>query len=463
MPVETTMRKAFRVPGCAAMAAAVAAAIVAGPAAEAPHIYAVTGARIVTAAGEPIAKGTIVIRNGVIDAVGADVRPPASATVIDGAGLTVYPGLIDMGNSTAVESPAAGPRPTFRSIEEAERHKRTRIFRPDFAAADHLRADSSGLSRLASAGITSVLATPAGSVVKGRSALVNVTGPDDEPQIGDVGDYRRGLQVVRTPVALHVEFPSAIPGDGYPVSLMGGIAFLRQSFLDAQHRRLVAERYERVKTADGRPSYDPALEALLPALAGRLPVAFAADESREILRALDMAAEFGLTPIITGAREADRVAADLATRQASVIYSLDFPTRSRSLAPGAEEPLRVLRTRANAPRVPAALAKAGVPFAFASAGLREPGDFVRNAARAVREGLGREAAIRALTIDAARMAGAGERLGTLQTGRIANVIVTDGDLFDDKTRIRHVFVDGRSVPLEERQPDERGEGGRGGT
>jgi imidazolonepropionase-like amidohydrolase len=457
------MRKAFRIRGCAAMAAAAAAAIVAGPAAEAPHSYAVAGARIVTAAGEPIAKGTIVIRNGVIDAVGADVRPPASATVIDGKGLTVYPGLIDMGNSTAVESPAAGPQPTFRSIEEAERHKRTRIFRPGFAAADHLRTESSGLSRLASAGITSVLATPAGSVVKGRSALVNVTGPDDEPQIGEVGDYRRGLQVIRTPVALHVEFPATIPGDGYPVSLMGGVAFLRQSFLDAQHRRLVAERYERVKSADGRPAYDPELEDLLPALAGRLPVAFAADESREILRALDMAAEFGLTPIITGAREADRVAADLGTRNASVIYSLNFPTRSRSLAPGAEEPLRVLRARANAPRVPAALAKAGVPFAFASAGLREPGDFVRNAARAVREGLGRDAAIRALTIDAARMAGAGERLGTLQTGRIANVIVTDGDLFDDKTRIRHVFVDGRSVPLEERLPDERSEGGRGGT
>jgi imidazolonepropionase-like amidohydrolase len=104
-----------------------------------------------------------------------------------------------------------------------------------------------------------------------------------------------------------------------------------------------------------------------------------------------------------------------------------------------------------------------VTFAFASAGLREQRDFVRNAARAVKEGLAPDAAVRALTLDAARIAGAGARVGSLEHGKIANVIVTDGDLFEEKTRIRHVFVDGRAVDIEERLPEGRRGAGRGGN
>jgi imidazolonepropionase-like amidohydrolase len=442
---------------------AAALALLPGTAAEAPHVYAIRGARIVTAAGAPIPSGTIVIRNGVIEAVGADAQAPEAAVIIDGAGLTVYPGLIDMGTSAGLDIPAAAQAQEARTTEDVERAKRARLFRPDVLAANHVRADAPDLARLAAIGITSVLATPTGQVVKGQSALVNVAGPVDEPQIGNVGDYRRGLQIVRSPVALHVELPNSISGDGYPASLLGAIAFLRQSFLDAQYQQLATERYERGKTGGGpRPGYDPALDALLPALAGKVPVAFQADLSREILRALDMAQEFKLDPVITGAREADQVAADLKARNARVIYSLNFPVRPRTLAPDADEPVRELRLRASAPRVPGALAKAGVTFAFASAGIREQRDFLENAARAVREGLPAEAAIRALTIDAARIAGAAERVGSLEKGKIANVIVTDGELFEEETRVRHVFVDGRPANIDEPQREGRRSGGRGG-
>ena len=429
--------------------------------ADAPHIYAIKGAKLVTAVGAPIPSGTLVIRNGVIEAVGADVQPPASAMIIEGAGLTVYPGLIDMGHAAGLETPAA-PAGETRTTEDAERAKRARIFRPDLIAASQVRADAPELTRLAWSGITAVLATPPGVVVKGQSALINVVGPVDEPQIGTVGDYRRGLQIVRTPVALHIEFPTSVTGDGYPASLLGAISFVRQSFLDAQYQQLAGQRYERARTAAGRPNYDPALDALLPALAGRLPVAFEADRAREIERALDMAEEFKLDPIITSAREADQVVANLRARGARVIYSLNFPTRPRTLAPDADEPIRELRTRANAPRVPAALARAGVAFAFASDGVREQRDFLRNAAKAVKEGLSPEAAVRALTIDAAKIAGAGDRLGSLEKGKIANVIVTDGDLFDEKTRMRYVFVDGRWITIEEPPAEGRRGGGRSG-
>lgn len=440
--------------------AAVGVAVTIVSRAETPHVYAIRGAKIVTAAGAPIPAGTLVIRNGLIEAVGAAIQPPPEAVVIEANGLTVYPGLIDMGSTIAVDTPASQPEPqNLRTTAESERWKRGVIFHPEHNAADQLRADSPELSRLASLGVTSVLALPAGAVVKGRSALVNVAAPADEPQIGSVGDHRRGLQVVKTPVALHIDFGSGGRGGAYPASLMGVIAFVRQSFLDAQHQRLAEQRYERLKTGVTRPAYDPSLGALQPVLEGRVPVAFEADAAREILRALRMAEDFKLDTVITGAREADQVAADLKSRSARVIYGLDFPTRSRTLAPDADEPVQTLRTRAQAPKVPAALAKAGILFAFSSAGLRESRDFVRNAARAVKEGLPAEAALRALTIDAATIAGAADRLGSLEKGKIANVVVVEGDLFEEKMKVKHVFVDGRPIPVDDAEPQPRGRGG----
>jgi hypothetical protein len=443
-----------------ATVALIATGFVAVPNADAPYMYAIRGARIVTAVGPSIANGTVIIKNGLIDAVGADVAVPPAAVVIEANGLNVYPGLIDMGNGTGLDVPTNQQRPEgLRTLEEVERWKRTQIFRPELLAADRLRADSTELARLASFGITSVLASPPGSLVRGQSALVNVVGPIDEPQIGNVGDYRKGLQIVRSPVLLHVDFGGAVAGDGYPASLLGAIAFVRQSFLDAQYQQLAGQRYERLKAEGmGRPGVDPSLDALLPALGGKLPVAFEADLAREILRALDMAQEFKLDPVITSGREADQVATEIKARNARVIYSLNFPTRSRLLPPNGDEPLRELRTRAQAPKVPAALDKAGVPFAFASAGLREQRDFLRNAARAVKEGLSADAAVRALTIGAARIAGAADRVGSIERGKIANVIVTDGDLFDEKMRLRHVFVDGRSVTIEEPQSEQQRRG-----
>jgi imidazolonepropionase-like amidohydrolase len=436
------------------------------PSADAPHVYAIQNARLVTATGTPGATGTIVLRNGLIDAVGTAITVPSDATVIDGTNMTVYPGLIDMGNSAGIDAaPPAAPT-TFRTLEDAERWKRGVILRPELEAARVLRPDAPELARLAAAGVTTVLATPTAGLFKGQSALVNVSAPVDEPQIGAVADPRKGLQVVRTPVALHVSLAlggGGRGGGGYPVSLLGSIAFVRQSFLDAQHQQLEKQRYEKAKAAGvTRPSYDPSLDAIQPALARTLPVAFQADLAREILRSLNMAKSFNLDPVITGAREADQVIADLKAQNARVIYNLDYPTRPRTLPPDADESARELRARAQAPRTPGALDKGGILFAFSSGNLQQPRDFVRNAARAVKEGLAPDAAVRALTINAARIAGAGDRLGSLEKGKIANVIVTDGDLFEERTRVVHVFVDGRKVEPEAPAPTGGRGRGRGG-
>jgi imidazolonepropionase-like amidohydrolase len=416
--------------------------------ADTPNVYAIRGARIVTAAGAPIESGTIVIRRGTIDAVGASIQVPADAAVIDGAGMTVYPGLIDLGNTRASDQAIPATPQNFRTSAELERWKRTQILKPQTRAAETVRVDDAELTRMAAAGITSVLALPGGDVITGQSALVNVAAPPDEPQIGNIVDQRRGLIVVKTPVAMHVSFPNQprAGGNAYPNSLMGVIAFVRQAFLDAQHYGEVTRGADRSAKA-GLPD-DPALEALQPAVDGKVPVAFEANQAREILRALKLAKELKLQPIVTGGREAAEVAADLKSQNVRVVYSLNLPQRPRNLAPDADETFETLKVRADAPKVPGELAKAGVTFAFESAGLADPKDFVKNAGKAVKAGLAEDAAIRALTISAATMAGVGDRLGSIEKGKVANLIVTDGNLFDEKTTVKRVFVEGRSVSLD---------------
>ena len=431
--------------------------------AEAPRAYAIKGARIVTVSGAPIQSGTIVLRNGLIEAVGADTQPPADAVVLDGAGMTVYPGLIDMGTAagTDIQVNLAQVQQGVRTMDDAMRAKRTAILRPHVMAAEHVRLDAPDLSRLAGGGVTSVLATPPGILIKGQSALVNVTTPQFEPIVGAVAEPRAGLSVVRSPVALHIEL-QRVGGQGFPAALLGAIAFVRQSFIDAQYQQMLEERYQKNVAGIARPSFDPALEGMQPALAGQLPVAFDAGLQREIVRALDMAKEFKLSPIIVGGIEASLAVEELKAANAKVLFSVNYPTRSRALPPDADEAVREMRLRANAPKTPAALARAGVPFAFTGAGLTSAADFVRNVGRAVREGLPEDAALRALTLDAAKIAGAGDRVGSLEKGKIANVIVTSGDLFNESTRIRHVFVDGQLVNVEPEPTGGRGGRGRGG-
>jgi imidazolonepropionase-like amidohydrolase len=442
--------------------------------ADTPNVYAIRGARIVTAAGAPLDVGTIVMRNGVIEAVGAAVAIPSDAEVIDGTGLTVYPGLIDLGNTKAAEQPAPQQPQNMRTSADLERWKRGQILKPQARAADAVRVDDADLTKLASAGITSVLALPSGDVISGQSALVNVVAPPDEPQIGNIVEPRRGLVVVKAPVALHVSFPNQprAGGNAYPQSLMGVIAFVRQAFLDAQHygvaRGLQSDRGIPSASKDERAALqtvpdDPALEAMQPAIDRKVPVAFEANQAREILRVLKLAKELKVEPIVTGGRGSKDVAADLKSQNVRVIYSLNYPIRPKTLAPDADEPLQALRDRADAPKAPGELAKAGITFAFESAGLADPKDFLKNAAKAVKAGLAEDAAIRALTLNAATIAGVADRLGSIEKGKTANLVVTDGNLFEEKTKITRVFVEGRSVALDAAPATPGGRGrGRGG-
>jgi hypothetical protein len=459
--------KSLFVQGAAVLAATLTFTLTGGAAPQG-LTYAVRGAKIVTVSGDTIPNGTVLIRDGVIQAVGATVTIPADAIVTDGTGLTVYPGFIDMASSAPLEAtaPAAaapggragggggrggggGDEGTFTSREEAERAKRAAILRPDYQAAQNLIESSDGLSAMAQAGITSVLAVPSQGIFKGQSALVNTVYPADDPQISTIADYRRGLAVVKAPVAQHVNVGGRGGGTGYPNSLLGTIAFTRQGFLDAQWQRDATAIYEKTGGRGPRPLVEPSLDALKPALAKEMPTAFDASAAREIDRALIMANDFGLDPIIVGGSEAAKRIAELQKAKARVILSVSFQGAAagggRGGGGGGQTAMQAL---ADAPKTAARLAEANIPFAFTGGGVLAPSAFLANVTRTVKDGgLPPATALRALTLDAARVAGAADRLGSIEQGKIANIVVMEGEMFEANSRVRYVFIDGRPVEI----------------
>ncbi len=411
--------------------------------------YAITGARIVPVSGPTIERGSIVIRNGLIVAVGAQVSAPTDARVIDGTGLTVYPGLIDANTTLGMPQPSPSPSSRAGASGAATAPQQSVAFsspnstqppglQPEVLAVDLIQPAATQIETARNVGITAALTAPRDGIFIGQSAFINLAG--ETPQ----------QMIVRSPVALHIGFTPFRSGI-YPASLMGVFSALRQMFLDAQRLREANQIYERSPKGLRRPEQDKSLTALYAALAREMPVVMHVNTEREIRRALDLAQEFNLRPIISGGAESWKVTDRL--RDVPVLLSLNFPRRtSVQVAEADPDPIRVLRERAGAPKTAGRLATARIRFAFQSGAMTNISDYLQNARLAVENGLARDEALRALTINAAEFLGVADRLGSIEVGKIANLTVTRGDLFDRSARIAHVFIDGRPIDLKPAAP-----------
>lgn len=407
--------------------------------------YAITGARIVTVSGPVIERGTIIIRNGLIQSVGANVSAPADARLIDGTGLTVYPGLIDAYTSLGIQQPAApptrggagaAPSPTPQPTQFTSPNPTQPVgLQPEIEAVDFVRPGGAEIEAARNAGITAALTSPRQGIFMGKSALINLAGTTTTEM------------TLRAPVAMHIGFTPLGRGV-YPASLLGVFSALRQMLLDAERLRIATLVYEKNPRGLRRPEQDRSLVALFPVLAREMPVVMFANTEREILRAVELAEEFNLRLIIAGGAESWKVADRLRERGVPVLLSLNFPRRTTmQVAEADPEPLRILRARVDAPKAAARLAQAGVRFAFQSGAMTNMADFLSNAAKAVEQGLPREEAVRAMTLRPAEIFGVADRLGTIEAGKIANLTITRGDIFDRNARITHLFIDGRPVDL----------------
>ena len=217
----------------------------------APEVYAITNARIVTVAGPTIDKGTVVVRDGIISGVGANVQPPADARIIDGAGLTVYPGLIDANSSLGLVAPppaanggrggrggGRGAAPTQQGAPAGAPNSLHPVgLQPELAVIDILHPDAEALAGPQSAGITTALTAPSTGIFRGLSAVIDLAG--ETPQ----------AMIVKAPIAEHIGF-TPLRGGGYPGSLLGVFSSLRQMLLDAQHYALEQAAYAKNPRGD---------------------------------------------------------------------------------------------------------------------------------------------------------------------------------------------------------------------
>jgi len=422
--------------------------------------WALTNARIETVTKGVIERGTIVVRDGLIQAVGADVAPPADARVLDLNGRTVYPGLIDLISNLGL---AAAPAPTAGrgggGGTPAAEGAPTGL-EADRMVADEIKAAVGDIRNLRDGGITAVLVAPARGAFRGFSALVPLR------------DSLTARAIIRSPVAENLGF-EGVQGR-YPGTLLGVIAYERQAFYDAKRQALLLDRYRANPLGMRRPAYDGALAALIPVVKGELPAFFFAKSENEIRRAVRIGREFGLKLTIVGATEAFRATDALKAAGQPVVVSVDFPKPTEVTgwqyrwterhAPGdsaAADSAARPAIEGNA----AALNSAGIRFALSSGGSLRPSEFLGNVRKAIAAGLPRDVALQALTIRPAEIAGVGEQLGSIEPGKIANFVVTEGDLLGDSAKVRAVFVDGEryEVVAPPAAPAGRGRGAEAGA
>lgn len=427
---------------------ALAAALGAPSAAPAPA-YAIRNATIVLAPFFTLEKGTVVVRDGLIADIGPDVEPPRDAEVLDGTGLFVYAGFIDarttLGLPDTKRPPEArraaeGDKPDFTreapaSMEQANR----KGLRPELDAAQIVHISEPEIRKAHAGGFTVAVVAAADEYLSGRAAAITLSAAP------------RRNALLRADTGLHASFRSY--GDGYPTTVIGIMAHVRQVFLDAVHYRKVWEAY---RPGRPRPAVDPTLEALQPLLRGEVRLFFEADRETEIHRALDLASEFGLKLVLVGGAFAGNVAPILRERDVPVVLSLKLPAEEKP-DPGDPEKLCRELERLRNERIDAArrLHEAGVPFCFSTAGLASPADALAAIRKRIERGLPAEAALAALTTSPARLLGLAATHGTIARGKAANLTVLTAPLGDPKAAVRYLFADGRKFELEGKPPAQK--------
>jgi hypothetical protein len=405
-------------------------------AAEVPSAIAIRNAKIVTVGGPVINRGTVVMRNGLIEAVGENVTIPADAWVEEGEGLTVYPGLMDALSTVGLPAaaPAAatgragaaapGPATTTPPAPRARGPEDRPSTQSWLRAADQVSASDRRIETLRSSGFTSAVVFPSRGIFAGQGAIVAL------------GGERAAQMVIASPAGQYLPLQTGGFSGGFPSASFGVIAYIRQLYLDLEHYQQAKAMYNQDPKGMPRPPYDRALEGLMESPRILLP----AVRSRELIRMRDFGNDLKQPYVLYGAHEGYKVAEQL--KGASVLVNLKWPERARDGDPDEYQEFEELERREKAPSTPAALAKAGVKFAFYTDGQDRLRDVARQLKKAIDAGLTMDQAIRAFTLSPAEIFGVADRLGSVEKGKIANLVVTKGDLFQERPAVQMVFIDG---------------------
>ena len=429
------------------------------------RLFAVKNAKIITAPGQTLENGHILVRAGRITAVGANVEIPGDAEIIDGQGLTVYPGFIDAAATVFLDE-SKPPVVEGRSIEVSKyalagmRTDDHSGLTPDYAAAAHLKMTPNELDKYRQAGFVAVQILPNGRIASGQGTIVNLASLPPREVILSANSF----------ATLHL---TERRSSDYPKTKMGAFAHLRQTFLDAERHSKQLRLFHTGDSKIDRPAVDPVLETFTAIRNGNLPTIFLASSRDDIDRALSFAAEHQLRILIWGGDEAYRSTDKLKRTETDLILHVDFgdepkvdpPKPGDNPYPDIPDPQRVREHKLTEwKRRVAGLAelhRAGVRFAVSSRDGKTPGDVLKSIRQAIANGLDRDAALAALTTDAAKILGLEKELGTITVGRPAYFVVTTGPFENEQTKIRYSIINGNryeynkdTKPVEPAKPGE---------
>ncbi len=411
-----------------------------------PPPVAVRGATVAVEPGRVLENATVVLRRGLIEAVGVDIAVPPDARIVDGKGLHVYAGFIDARarfglpetkqSSDQVRSREGAPPDFTRGPLFGMQDANRRGLRPDLNACEFVAPSESDTKKWHAAGFAFVVTAADEEFLSGTSALLSL---NEGTRRGSILTPRWGM---------HAAFRAS--GEGYPRTPMGALAHVRQFLHDAKAYRERWKDYRAAPRGKTRPPFDPSLESILPVLDRKSPLVFEADTEIQIHRALAFASEFEIRLVIEGGGESWKVADRL--REVPVLLHLDLPREPKPRKKD-DRPKRLLEEekRLWEERVACAhrLAEAKVRFAFASHGAN-PSDLLDHLVKMMARGLTRDEALAALTQSAAEILEASE-IGTVEQGKIANLTVLTAPLGAKKAKVRYVFADGRMFEFDVRK------------
>ncbi len=403
------------------------------PAMAQSKVLAIRNARIVTVSGETIERGTIVVKDGRIAAVGARVAIPAGARVIDATGLSVYPGLIDAATVLGLTE-VSSVNATVDTNELGD-------FNANAKALTAVNPHSELIPVARMNGVTTVVTCPQGGIIAGQCAIINLDGWTPEQM------------KIAAPAAMHINYPRLgfRGGGGFGSGAVPTPTDQQRQARDRQIESLRARlddaiAYHQARQAAARDrnlpprETDLGLEALIPVIKGEVPVIISANSASEIKGALDLADKYKLKLIINGGDEALKHARLLRERQVGVVLGgvLELPA-------SADSPYDETFARA------VELQKAGVKFAFTSGGTAYNVRLLPyHAGTAAAFGLPREEALKGVTLYPAQLFGVDKHVGSIEVGKIANLVITDGDILEFRTKVRQMLINGEPTELTNR-------------
>ncbi len=397
--------------------------------------FAIKGTKVVTVSGETIENGTVVIKDGKILAVGATVTIPSDAQIIDGKGLSVYPGMIDAATNLGLSEIQLSADPTVDLAELGD-------FNPNAKAVIGFNPHTSHVNVTRVNGVTTVISAPGGGGIAGQSALMNLN-----------GSTQAEMALVPTH-SLVINFPRISTFQGFggnaPQLDFNEAVKQRDKRLEELKKNFkLAEEYARIKDATAKDASLPfqpinlKMEAMIPYIRGEKPIMFTAERERDIKSVVKFVEEMKVKGIILGGQDAWKVAEGLNKNKIGVVF-----TNIYSLPVQDDDAYDYLFS------APSKMQKAGISFCISTGNEgQEVRDLPYHAGLAAAYGLSPQDALKSVTLYAAQVLGVADKLGSIESGKIANIVVTDGDLLEPRTNVKYLFIGGRLLPLTSRHTE----------